>query len=277
VYKDYVDLAAEMGWQILILDEGWQQRAGAGMAYSGGFGYVGFRDYIPELLAHANSKNIDLHVWFHYYDLIWKNNTHSRLGEKMTYEEVKANLKQYADMGFKGIKSDFFQSDSQSTRQDMDMIHRACAELKLMINHHGNELWPGVRRTWPHIVTQEAVGGEEQHLFNYNRIMDQITILPYVRNAVGPMDFTPSVAYFHTANNALDRARTIAKSLAMAVIFESGVQTLADREVAYRTLSIRPFFKTYLLLGTNPFSLMGHRQNLQLQPEKRAICGMWVP
>ena len=71
-------------------------------------------------------------------------------------------------MGIKGIKVDFFNSETQQTLKLMDSITQESAELKLLVNFHGCVKPTGERRTWPNIITREAVYGNEHFLSGEN-------------------------------------------------------------------------------------------------------------
>lgn len=82
-----------------------------------------------------------------------------------------------------------------------------------------------MQRTWPQVMTGEAVFGAEQQ---QNRAAFD-TYLPFTRNAVSSTDFTPVV--FSMAN----RDTTDAHELGTAVAFESGWQHFADNPESYRS------------------------------------------
>ena len=61
-----------------------------------------------------------------------------------------------------------------------------------MFNFHGSTVPRGWSRTYPHLMSMEAVFGAEQYN-NGSRMTDVAaqlnTTLPFTRNVVGPMDF----------------------------------------------------------------------------------------
>jgi hypothetical protein len=128
------------------------------------------------------------------------------------------------------VKIDFVLCDCQARQQWYEDVLRETAALRLVVNFHGTTVPRGTERTWPHALTFEAVWGQEQYGFQRetghpvdpNPISSQ-TMLPFTRNAVGPMDFTP-VTF---ARPALDYS-TAGYQLATAVVFESGQQHLAE-------------------------------------------------
>ena len=142
------------------------------------------------------------------------------------------------DWGVKGVKVDFWQSDKQDRiRQYRDLL-RDAAEFHLLVDFHGCTLPRGWSREFPNLVTMEAVGAEQ-----YKARVEMAeggarhnTILPFTRNVVGSMDYTPvtfgDAQFPHRTTNAHE--------LALAVVFESGVQHFADSVESYRSLADAP-------------------------------------
>ncbi len=91
------------------------------------------------------------------------------------------------------------------------------------------------QRTYPNLMTLEAVRGAEW----YNNTPDfsipapeHNATLPFTRNVVGPMDYTP-VTF---TNSQYPHLTSYGHELALSVIFESGIQHMADRPEGYREL-----------------------------------------
>jgi hypothetical protein len=131
-------------------------------------------------------------------------------------------------MGVAGIKVDFFGGDGQSMmKYYIDMITDAAAH-NLMVNFHGATLPRGWQRTYPNLVTAEAIKGFEYVTFeqkNANEEPAHCTMLPFTRNAFDPMDFTPMSLY---RIPRIKRKTTTAFELALSVLFLSGVQHYAE-------------------------------------------------
>ncbi len=131
-------------------------------------------------------------------------------------------------MGFRGVKVDFFGGDGQSMLQYYTDILESAHKHKLVVNYHGSTLPRGLHRTYPNMVTMEAVRGFEFVTFDQGTANLQplnSTIFPFSRNAFDPMDFTP-VAFSEVPN--IDRITSNAFELATAVLFLSGVQHYAE-------------------------------------------------
>ena len=210
LYKEYIDFAVEMGWKYQLLDEGWQPRV-----YDRGNDlYDGYYDWTQEILDYAKEKGIKLIVWASKRDLD-------------TPEELE-RLKEWHEMGIAGIKPDFFDSQSQEIIQLLDDIKKTAAENELIVNIHGAAKPDGERRTYPNIISREAINGGEGEANN----AEFNCILPFTRFAVGGADFTPMASY----GNIYDGSRAVTQTHLMAetVMFECGVQTMADKPEVYR-------------------------------------------
>ena len=205
----YVDLASEFGWKYLILDEGWQPRS-----TSSGKAYEGYYSWFPALVSYAESKGVGLIAWVKYIDL----NTTERLDL----------LDEFASVGIKGIKADFFDNEDQATMDQMKAIYERAAKLKLVVNCHGANKPTGERVYWPNILNREAVNGEEYGGYNsYN-----LTVWPFTRGVIGPMDLTPRL---NTTGSVTNGAQ-----LAMNIVFECGIPCMASSVEEYRKSVAKP-------------------------------------
>jgi alpha-glucosidase len=106
-----------------------------------------------------------------------------------------------------------------------------------MVNFHGATKPSGERRRWPHNLTREAIFGAEQYKGGTGPTAKFNCILPFTRNVQGPMDYTP-VTYSDMGGQT-----TYAHQTALDVVFESGVQHLADKPSSYMSNAAQPFLK----------------------------------
>jgi len=131
-------------------------------------------------------------------------------------------------MGIKGLKVDFFGGDGQSMMNYyLDILDDAAAN-QLLVNFHGATLPRGLHRTYPNLVTTEAVFGFEMITFaqeNANAEPQHSVMSAMVRNAFDPMDFTPMNLY---QVPGIKRVTTSSFELATAVLFLSGIQHYAE-------------------------------------------------
>lgn len=220
ICRQYVDLAAEMGWDYVLFDWEWDAMTNGGN--------------LQDAARYALSKGVKPLIWYNSGGP--HNNVSSTPRDRfLTHESRVKELAWLKSLGFVGVKIDFFESDKQSMMAYYLDILDDCAEAQMMVNFHGCTLPRGWSRTYPHLMSMEAVYGAEQ--YNNSATMTDIAsrvncLLPYTRNVVGPMDYTP-VAF---TNSQHPHATTFAHELALSVAFESGIQHWADRPEGFLSL-----------------------------------------
>lgn len=195
----YVDFAERMGWEYYLCDAGWKP------------------EWLPQLVEYAKKKNIGIFVWYHYKEV-------------ETDEEINKKFSWLSDIGVKGVKVDFFDSDCQERIQMYDKVALTALKYRLMVVYHGATKPAGERRRWPHILTREGVLGAEYYKWSEGPTAEHNCTLPFTRNALGPMDYTPV-----TFSEYRDQT-THAHQLALAVVFESNIQHLADKPESYESI-----------------------------------------
>ncbi|MEU6546725.1 glycoside hydrolase family 97 catalytic domain-containing protein [Streptomyces sp. NPDC046859] len=199
----FVDYSAAHGWQYALVDDGWKTT-----------------NWMPELTEYARQRGVGVLLWVHWTDLD-------------TAVERAEFLPRVKKWGVAGLKIDFMDSDAQERFRWYDDILRDTAREKLLVNFHGASVPKGIQRTWPHVLTVEAVRGAE-----YGTVpAAAVTALPFTRNAVGSMDYTPMAFQFGT------RTISDAAELGLSVVFESGLQHFAGSIRAYRD---RPELERFL-------------------------------
>lgn len=225
--KDFVDYAAEHGLQYTLVDAGWQA------------------SWVPQLVRYARAKGVDVILWFAWTDL-------------KTQEQRDSWFAKIKGWGVAGVKVDYMDSDSQSTFQWYDAILRDTAQQKLMIDFHGATIPRGLQRTWPQVMSVEAVRGEEN-----GQSPTRDIFLAFTRNIVGSMDYTPT--WFSRPG----RKDSLAHELALPVVYESGWTSLGDnpegfaaQPVAERYLEQLPttWDETHLVSGGPGQQPVGDRQ-----------------
>lgn len=223
VQKDYIDFTASMGWEYVLVDAGWPEMKGGTM---------------EELVRYSNSKGVGIVLWYH-SGMGREKDTVSMANLFAFPEERKKELQRIKGWGVKGIKVDFFDSDKQPVMQRYFDILRDAAEQQIMVNFHGSTLPRGWERTYPHLVSMESVKGAEG--YGNQAFCDRApvhnTILPFTRNVVGSMDYTPVT---FTNKREAKRQTTFGHELALSVVFESGVFHFADRMTSYQALPEGP-------------------------------------
>ncbi len=217
--RRWIDLAAEMGWEYSLIDANWT---------------IMKNGMIHDLIAYANKKGVGLLLWYN------SGGPHNTVTEKPRGAMLLRGVRRFEfdllrKWGIKGVKVDFFQSDKQNIIQLYHDILQDAADFQIMVNFHGCTLPRGWSRTYPHLMTMEAVKGEECYSFDkrYPRMaLTYNTIIPFTRNVVGPMDYTPVMFW----DNKYPHLTTYAHELAQAVVYESGWIHFADGVEAYLEL-----------------------------------------
>ncbi|SKC83977.1 glycoside hydrolase family 97 protein [Ohtaekwangia koreensis] len=223
VQKEYIDFTADMTWEYVLIDAGWPDMKGGSM---------------EDLVKYANSKNVGIVLWYH-SGMGREKDTLSYANLMAFPEERKKEFQKIQAWGVKGIKVDFFDSDKQPVIQRYYDILRDAADHKIMVNFHGSTLPRGWERTYPHVVSMESVKGAEgagRQEF-CDRAPVHNTILPFTRNVVGSMDYTPVT---FTNKREAKRQTTFAHELALSVVFESGIFHFADNMKSYQALPEQP-------------------------------------
>lgn len=216
--KTYIDLARQAGWEYAAIDLGW---------------YEDGEDWVQKAVAYAERHGVDSLLWYDYKQVL-------------TLEDMEREFSRIREWGVTGVKIDFVFDDHQDMQTYIVTALREAARYGLMVNFHGITKPVGYRRTWPNLMTQEAVKGSEwlrnnaDNPAHHQFVPDAVhhAILPFTRNVCGPMDYTPVM---------LDpRARkffTAAHDIALAVIFQSGFQHYGSTHDVIRESPAFPFLK----------------------------------
>ncbi len=212
-YKYIIDCASKFGVEYILLDEGWNKRVQDPFTT---------RDNIDvrELVEYGKPKGVGVFLW-----LSW-----------LTVEQHMDLIPFYAKMGVKGLKIDFMDHSDQWMVNFYERVARECAQNKLLVDFHGSFKPAGLEQRLPNLISYEGVRGMEQ---GGGCRPENSIWLPYMRNAVGPMDFTPgSMQSAQPEDNRGTGSMpmgsgTRAYQLAMYVCFESGLQMLADSPTRY--------------------------------------------
>lgn len=218
VQKQYIDFAAEMGWESLLIDAFWDAQIG--------------RDKIAELATYGKGKGVNLYLWYN-SNGVWNDAPQSPLNCMDRSYRRRAEMKWMQSVGIRGIKVDFFGGDKQCTMQLYEDILRDAEEFGLMVIFHGCTLPRGWERMYSNFAACEAVRASENLHFSQgecDREAMDATFLPFIRNAVGSMDFGGSTLnwYYNGGNNRGSRRVTSnVFALATAILFQSPVQHFA--------------------------------------------------
>ena len=211
--KDFIDYASEMNWPYCLIDADWDTKIGDAK--------------MKELATYAATKDIKVLVWYNSSG-DWNSTPYHPKSKLLTIEDREKEFTKLIEMGISGIKVDFFGGDGQSMIAYYHDILKDAAKHKLMVNFHGATLPRGWQRTYPHLMTAEAIKGQEFITFMQETADLQpshCAMLPFTRNVFDPMDFTPMV--LDKIPN-IKRKTTPAFELALPVLFLSGIQHIAE-------------------------------------------------
>ncbi|MBP6453066.1 MAG: glycoside hydrolase family 97 protein, partial [Alistipes sp.] len=212
-YKYYIDFAAEYGIPYIIMDEGWARST---------------RDpYTPnpavdvhELIRYGREKGVGIILC-------------------MTWLVVENHFEMFEELskwGVKGVKIDFMDRSDQWMVNYYERVAAEAARHKMVVAFHGSFKPAGLEYKYPNVLAYEGVRGME----NMGGCTPANSVwFPFIRNAVGPMDYTPGAmlsmqpeSYCGNRPNAASIG-TRAYQMALFVLFETGLQMLADNPTLY--------------------------------------------
>jgi len=219
VVCEFADLAAQMNWPYTLLDWEWDQMENGGK--------------LEDALKYIQSIGVKPMMWYNSGASKYVPNTPR--DRMLTHESRVKEFSKLQDLGVAGVKIDFFWSEKQDMiKYYLDILDDA-AEYQIMVYFHGCIVPRGWSRTYPHLVTYEGIRGAEW----YNNGPELTTTAPehnsvvaFTRNVVGSMDYTP-VTF---TNSQYPHITSYGHELALSVVFESGIQHMADRPEGYLLL-----------------------------------------
>ncbi|WP_201448295.1 glycoside hydrolase family 97 protein [Flavobacterium seoulense] len=217
---DFADLAVKMNWPYTLLDWEWDAMSNGGN--------------LEDALKYIHSKGIKPLMWYNSGgNHTWVSSTPK--DRMLTHENRIEEFTRLKKLGVVGVKIDFFESEKQNMIQYYLDILEDAAQFNMMVYFHGCIVPRGWSRTYPNLMTYEGVRGAEW----YNNVPEftntapeHNTILPFTRNVVGAMDYTP-VTF---TNSQYPHITSYGHELALSVLFESPLQHLADRPEGYYEL-----------------------------------------
>jgi len=211
--KQFIDYASDMGWSYSLIDAWWDRQIGY--------------DKMKELADYARIKNVGILLWYNSAGG-WNTVKQTPRDKLLTHESRVEEFSRLRKMGIKGIKIDFFGGDGQPMIDYYHDILDDAVPFKLLLDFHGATLPRGWGRTYPHLMSMEAIRGFEHITFQQSDADEEpshAAMLPFTRNLFDPMDFTP-VCLDKIGGTKL--RTTHAFELALSVIFISGIQHYVD-------------------------------------------------
>ncbi|WP_316835417.1 glycoside hydrolase family 97 protein [Pedobacter nutrimenti] len=221
-YKYYIDFAAKFGLKYIVMDEGWAKSTTDPFTPNP-------KVDVHELIRYGKEKGVGIVLW-----LTW-----------LTVHNHMDVFKTFQEWGIKGMKIDFMDRSDQWMVNYYESVAEEAAKHQLLVDFHGAFKPSGLEYKYPNVISYEGVRGMEQMGGTFP---DNSLYLPFMRNAVGPMDYTPGAmlsmqpeVYMAERPNAASIG-TRAYQMALFVVFESGIQMLADNPTLYyRSLDCTEF------------------------------------
>jgi alpha-glucosidase len=213
VQKKFVDYAADMGWEYCLVDADWNKKIGY--------------NQLGKLAEYAKSKGVGILAWYNSSGE-WNTTVYGPKSKLLTHNDRMWEFRKLRELGIKGVKVDYFGGDGQSMMAYYQDIFEDAAANGLMVNCHGATLPRGWQRTYPNLMTMEAVRGFEYvtfEQFNADHEPNHSCMQPFTRNVFDPMDFTP-VCFSEVPG--IKRITSNGFELALSVMFWSGLQHYAE-------------------------------------------------
>ena len=213
VQHRYIDFASSMNWRYCLIDAFWDEQIGY--------------EKIKQLAEYAKTKNVKILLWYNSAG-DWNSTTLTPRDKMLTEKSRLSEFQKLKDMGIGGVKVDFFCGDGQSMMKYYINILKDAAKYNLAVNFHGCTFPRSWYRTYPNLVSMEAIRGEEYVTFGQYFADNQpshCTMLPFTRNLFDPMDFTP-VNFSGIPH--IKRRTTGGFEIALSVMFTSGIEHIAE-------------------------------------------------
>lgn len=214
----YVDLAAAMGYEYVLIDNWWDNNIG--------------RDRMEQFVKYARSKGVEVFLWYSSSGY-WNDIEQSPVNRMDNSIARKQEMRWLQSLGVKGIKVDFFGGDKQETLRLYEEILSDADDHGLMVIFHGCTLPRGWERMYLNYVGSEAVLASENLVFSQHFCDNEAfnaTLHPFIRNAVGCMEF--GGVFLNKCLNRSNDGGTIRRTtdifqLATAVLFQNPIQNFA--------------------------------------------------
>jgi len=214
--KWFVDVSAATGCEYLLVDAGWRSEKWGWMKNGGDLWARA-----AELCRYAAERGVGIVLWHAYPE---GRDDSPGLTTIEAREEFFRNCQK---AGVKGVKIDFFNSESKAVIEAYEDLLRRAARYQLMVNFHGANKPTGEARTWPNEITREGIREQEYVLWS-SLPLQHYGALPFTRMAVGHADFLPGYIQERFLKNT-----TAIFQMACVVVFSSPFLCWPDNPEAY--------------------------------------------
>ena len=228
IIKKYVDMAVTLKLPYVLIDAEWDEMKDG--------------KTIEEAVAYATPQGVKPLIWYN-SSVGWVDGAP---GPKFRLNKPEDREREFAwceKIGVAGVKIDFFSGDNQMNMDYCIDLLECAARHHLLVNFHGATIPRGWQRTYPNLLSTEGVYGAEWYnnvpTFTAQAARHNAT-LPFTRNVIGPMDYTPCAF----SDSQHPHITSKAHELALTVLFESGLQHLADKPESYlaQPQAVQDFF-----------------------------------
>lgn len=218
IVKQYIDMAAQLKLPYVLIDWEWDVMGNGGT--------------LEDALRYAHQKGVRVLLWYNSSTAWVTNGASGPLYKLNKPEDREREFTWLEQQGVAGVKIDFFDGDTEETMDYCIELLECAARHHLLVNLHGATIPRGWQRTYPNLMSVEAVYGAEW--YNNlptltNKAAAHNATLPFTRNVIGPMDYTPCTF----SDSQHPHITTHAQELALAVLFESALQHWADKPESY--------------------------------------------
>ena len=159
LYKYWVDFCAEYGLEYMTCDAGWDE------------------GYMAELCQYAAERGVRIFVW-DFFNMMLND---------------EARLDRFKRYGIAGIKVDFIARDDQIAIGWLTRMAELTAKRQMLLLMHGCPKPTGLNRTYPNIISYEAVHGLENNKWDYSCNPTYMVQFPFLRMLGGSVDATPGM------------------------------------------------------------------------------------
>lgn len=217
IIKKYVDMAVRLKLPYVLIDAEWDEMKDG--------------KSVEDAIRYAHECGIKPMIWYN-SSVGWINGAP---GPKFRLNKPEDREREFAwceSLGVAGVKIDFFSGDNNMNMAYCIDLLESAAKHHLLVNFHGATLPRGWMRTYPNLISTEGVYGAEWYnnvpTFTRRAAAHNAT-LPFTRNVVGSMDYTPCAF----SDSQHPHITSHAHELALTALFESGIQHLADRPESF--------------------------------------------
>lgn len=233
--KEYIDFAAAHNIQAVLV-EGWNKGwDGNWMKNSTGFSFTeAYPDYdFDEVMKYAASKGVQMII-----------HNETAANTEHYFSQIDEAYALYQKYGMHYIKTGNVnllmdgkeEHDGQYGVNRLHEIVEKAAQYQINVDEHEPCIPTGLCRTWPNLMTGEAIRGQEHDAWEADggNKPEHQTVCPFIRGLAGPMDYTFGTFDFSNPNTPTSRVKTtISKQLAQYVVIYSPLQMASDLYEAY--------------------------------------------